>query len=149
MAGYQEAAYAAAYECCGVWGASLAMNKPRAALKLPAAAVITLPWFNPDLSPNARVHWARKVKAAKAARQEGYYATKQAGVKVDCAKKVHLWIEFYPKTKRKVDDDNCLAAFKSYRDGIADALGMNDSLFQSHPVVMAETGGKMIVRLEQ
>jgi hypothetical protein len=33
MAGYQEAAYAAAYGCRGIWGASLAMNKPRAALK--------------------------------------------------------------------------------------------------------------------
>jgi hypothetical protein len=73
----------------------------------------------------------------------------QFGVKVDSTKKVHLWIEFYPKTKRKVDDANCLAAFKSYRDGIADALGVNDSMFQSHPVVMAETGGKMVVRLEQ
>lgn len=37
---------------------------------------------------------------------------------------------FHPPDKHSRDLDNCLAAFKSGLDGIADALGINDKRFQ-------------------
>lgn len=113
---------------------------------------IILPYFPVQLSPNTRVHWAVKSKAVKQARQDGYIATKAAKITPDMFhldKKIHVYIYFYSRTKKWPDDDNCLAAFKPYRDGIADALGVDDKMFQSHPVVMQETGSKMIVSLRQ
>ena len=35
---------------------------------------INLPWPPRELSPNARVHWAKKAKAAKAYKKEQAYA---------------------------------------------------------------------------
>lgn len=101
---------------------------------------LVLPWPHKDLSPNARVHWARKAKAAKAARAAGHIAVKVAGWRRERmpAGRLHLFIDFYPPTKRLPDDDNMLARFKPYRDGIADALGMDDKLFISHPLVKGE-----------
>ena len=44
-----------------------------------------------------------------------------------------MWIDFYPPDKRKRDDDGLLSSMKAARDGIADALGIDDSRFVSHP----------------
>lgn len=38
-------------------------------------------------------------------------------------------IEFCPPDRRRRDDDNMLAAFKVGRDGVADALGVDDNKF--------------------
>ena len=46
---------------------------------------------------------------------------------------VHLWITFYAPDKRHRDDDNLVAQFKNGRDGVADALGINDKRFRIHP----------------
>lgn len=40
-----------------------------------------------------------------------------------------LSLVFCPPDLRRRDDDNLVAAFKSGRDGIADALGVDDSQF--------------------
>jgi crossover junction endodeoxyribonuclease RusA len=40
-----------------------------------------------------------------------------------------LRIEFIPPDARRRDDDNCLSCFKAGRDGIAEALGVDDSRF--------------------
>lgn len=112
---------------------------------------LVLPWPSKDLSPNARVHWARKSKAAKLARAEGYVAVRAAGLRAERlpAGRLHLWIDFYPPTKRIPDDDNMLARFKPYRDGIADALHLDDKVFISHPMVKGEPrkGGEVRVRI--
>lgn len=59
-------------------------------------------------------------------------------------------IEFYPPNLRS-DDDNMRSAAKSARDGIADALGVNDKLFR--PVeVMCDPDrpkGKLIVTIKE
>ncbi len=59
---------------------------------------------------------------------------------------IHLWIDFYPPDRRHRDDDNMIAAFKSGRDGLADALKVNDKRFRSHPYVRDEIGGMVRVR---
>ena len=90
--------------------------------------MIELPWPSPALSPNARGHWSKRAKAAKAYRNACYLLTKASGVKAPTGR-VALSIEFVPPDRRRRDDDNCLACFKAGRDGIADALGIDDSNF--------------------
>ena len=107
---------------------------------------ITLPWMPKQLSPNARVHWSVKSKAAKAYRHACYMLTKQAKVSIDWDGDVHCWIDFYPPDRRSRDDDNMIAAFKSGRDGIAEALGIDDKRFRIHPYVKSEIGGMVKVR---
>jgi len=60
-----------------------------------------------------------------------------------------LAIEFLPPDRRKRDDDNMLAAFKAGRDGLADALGIDDNRFVTQLSVSDETvkGGAVRVRI--
>ena len=97
--------------------------------------VITLPWPDKALSPNARCHWRAKAAAAKAYRKACWAITLRSGFKVDWEGEAHLWITFYPPDKRARDDDNLIASFKSGRDGVADALGIDDKRFRSCPWV--------------
>ncbi len=112
---------------------------------------LVLPWPSKDLSPNGRVHWARKAKAARNAREDARLLARLA-----CWHEVilppgrlHLWLDFYPPTRRMPDDDNMLSRCKAYRDGIADALGIDDKRFVSHPMVKDEVrkGGQVVVRI--
>lgn len=112
---------------------------------------LVLPWPSRSLHPNARVHWAAKAKAAKAARKAGFILTTQAGwsrVKLPDGR-LHLWIDFYPPDRRCRDDDGLLSSMKAARDGIADALGIDDHRFVSHPYVKDEVrkGGEVRIRI--
>lgn len=113
--------------------------------------VLLLPWPSRDLHPNARVHWARRAKTAKRERYQAGLAAMAAGWQGMPLPpgKLHLWIDFVPPDRRRRDDDGLLAAFKPARDGIADALGIDDSRFVSHPYLRDETvpGGEVRVRI--
>lgn len=112
---------------------------------------LVLPWPSKDLSPNGRVHWAKKSKATKAARHEAKILAAAAGWRQWSIPdgRLHLWIDFYPPTKRLPDDDNMLSRCKAYRDGIADLLGIDDKRFVSHPWVKDESrkGGEVRIRI--
>jgi len=109
---------------------------------------ITLPWPDRTLHPNARVHWAKLAKAKKAAREAAYWSVKQIGlVHTFPEGRLHLWIDFYPPDRRKRDDDGLLASMKAARDGIADALGIDDSRFVSHPMVHDQVHKGGLVRV--
>ena len=109
---------------------------------------VTLPWPPKDLSPNARIHWSRRSKAAKAYRRACHVLTLEAGIRgVDWAGDIHLWIDFYPPDRRHRDDDNMVAAFKAGRDGMADAMGLDDKRFRIHPFVKSEIGGRVKIRI--
>lgn len=113
---------------------------------------IILSWPDKRLSPNARGHWALKAKAASSYRREGYIAAKASGVVVDWGGLVCVSLYFYPPDRRVRDDDNLVSALKSARDGIADALSVNDSRFLTLPPnMMTEVvkGGKVAVVLRQ
>jgi len=108
---------------------------------------IILPWPDKRLSPNARVHWAQKAKAAKLAREIAHWEALNAfGIMrtqdpdkiaaLKAAERIGLFLDFYPKDRRRRDDDNLLSMFKPYRDGLADALRIDDSRFISHPRLM-------------
>ena len=64
---------------------------------------------------------------------------------------IQLTITFEMPDKRKRDTDNCLAAAKGALDGLADALFVNDQLFQ--PIMIYKVEGKkpgrLIVELEE
>lgn len=100
--------------------------------------IIELPWPDKRLSPNARLHWRPKADAKEIARNVGKTLTWAAlgvGVREVRARfakdgPIPLTITFYPPDNRHRDDDNMVGSFKSYRDGIADALGVNDRRFR-------------------
>lgn len=112
---------------------------------------ITLAWPDRRLHPNARPHWAQRGKAAKAARAEGCLLALAAGWhNVTWPDgRLHLWIDFFPPDQRRRDDDGLLSSVKPHRDGIADALGIDDSRFVSHPYLRDETypGGKVVMQI--
>jgi crossover junction endodeoxyribonuclease RusA len=87
---------------------------------------ISLPFPRPELSPNARLHWAKKSKAVKLARAEAYYVTRTEYCACPQPERVAVTLYFYPPNKRHVDLDNLQARMKSALDGICDALGWND-----------------------
>ena len=104
---------------------------------------LTLPWPPKELNPNKRLHWAQKSKAAKMYRDACYMLAIEAGAKngIPWEGDIHLFIDFYPPDRRHRDDDNMIAAFKSGRDGVAEALGVNDKRFKTHPYVRDQIGG--------
>ncbi|MGH8032711.1 MAG: hypothetical protein ACREO8_10195 [Luteimonas sp.] len=117
----------------------------------PALIEIVLPWPSRDLHPNARVHWARRAKAVKAARYQAGLAVLAGGFQAVALQplRLSLWLDFYPPDRRKRDDDGLLSSMKAARDGIADALGIDDSRFISHPLVREEVrkGGEVVIRI--
>ena len=97
--------------------------------------IITLPYPDKILSPNARAHFMAVARAKKKARESACWATiAAAGSKANLAEYIQmetitLAIAFYPVDNRRRDIDNALASLKSAVDGIADALGVDDSRF--------------------
>lgn len=89
---------------------------------------VLLPWPPKVLSPNARGHWATRSRAAKNYRAKCHWIAKRHRLSAP-AGRLLLVVEFLPPDRRRRDDDNLIAAFKSGRDGLADALGLDDYLF--------------------
>jgi crossover junction endodeoxyribonuclease RusA len=109
---------------------------------------ITLPWPSPKLHPNQRVHWAQKAHAAKKARADAKMCTFQAMVRtpVVYVGRIPVAITFHPPDKRRRDTDGMLSALKSSLDGVADALGVDDNLFDlSLTVGEPVKGGEVVV----
>lgn len=112
---------------------------------------IILPWPDRRLHPNSRCHWAVKRKATKAAR--GYAATSaylHGLCRVQWPEgRLHVWIDGYPPDRRRRDHDGFLSSLKASLDGIADALGVNDSRFVPHPWIKDEVrkGGEVRIRI--
>lgn len=88
---------------------------------------IILPWPNRDLHPNARVHWGKHARAAKKARQDGANATLAAGIRKIDAESLVVRPVIFPPNRHARDDDGIVSSLKSYFDGIADIIGIDDS----------------------
>lgn len=89
--------------------------------------IVNFPWPPRELSPNARVHWAKKAKAAKQYKADCMWIMKAAKPKTF---NMELQITFEPPTKRRMDLDNMLSSFKYGIDAIAESLGVDDSKFR-------------------
>lgn len=109
---------------------------------------LVLPWPPKVLSPNARAHWATRSRAAKTYRMTCHLLARQFGA-VAPEGRVLLSLEFCPPDARRRDDDNCVAAFKSGRDGLADALGIDDSRFVTRfEMGQPVKGGAVVVSIQ-
>lgn len=113
--------------------------------------IVTIPWPDKILSPNARSHFHAKAKATKLYRDAAYWLAKQAqSVVMASDGEIMLSIVFRPPDKRRRDLDNMLASIKGAIDGIADALEVNDQRFaitlrRGEPV----KSGAVIITIEE
>lgn len=91
--------------------------------------ILTFPWPPRELSPNARVHWAVKAKAAKNYKADCLILCQAAKIKCGKMDAPYFSIEFCPPNSRRRDIDNCFASFKGGIDAISHQLGVDDSKF--------------------
>lgn len=108
-----------------------------------------LPWPPKECSPNARGHWSKKAKAARAYRNECAYDALFFGarnMKLSDGP-IGLDLAFFPPDRRRRDDDNIIASFKAGRDGLADALRVDDNRFEATYRVDKQTGGFVVVTI--
>lgn len=114
------------------------------------SATIFLPWPDRKLSPNARGHWSTVARAKKRAKHDACYATMDAGLRKIDADAITVRVSFYPPDRRPRDIDNCIASMKAAFDGIAWAVGVDDSKWTLviEPRGPVERQGKVKVTLE-
>ncbi len=109
---------------------------------------LTLPWPPSGLSPNARLHWAAKAKLTKAYRADCYWTAKAGGVPVVEPLPLALTVTFCAPNARKRDRDNLIASCKALQDGLAQAMGCDDSIFvPTYRMGQPIKGGAVIVEV--
>lgn len=117
---------------------------------------IILPWPDKRLLPNARAHWRTKATVTKKARADATIATygalgcglREVRSALAGEGKIALTVTFYPPDERRRDDDGMVSSFKAARDGIADALGVDDRRFRPHYIFAdPEAPGRIEVAL--
>jgi crossover junction endodeoxyribonuclease RusA len=95
--------------------------------------VVKLPFPSASLFPNRKngQHWGKTVAERTAQHEAGYLLTKQAkGDYTPPDGPIALSLLYLTPDKRKRDADNMLAASKALIDGMAYALGIDDSRFR-------------------
>jgi len=112
--------------------------------------IIDLPWPPKELSPNARVHW-RKLRGpngiATKYHDDCFWLSEKAiprSLELPDGK-IPIKVEFFPPDNRHRDDDNIIASFKHGRDGLADALQVNDRRFVATYIVRDKVAGGAVV----
>lgn len=111
--------------------------------------MILLPYPPAGLNPNKRLHHMALARLKASYREVCRKSTQVSGEQITWDGLVHAWITFVPPDLRKRDDDNCLSAFKSGRDGMADALGIDDNRIRVHPAmsdIPDRKGGRIEIR---
>ena len=113
-------------------------------------ATLVLPFPPKELSPNNRLHWSKVSRAKKSYRDACHWiaVSSCARALIGKGKKLKVTLIFYPPDRRHRDDDNMEAAFKAGRDGIADALGVNDRFFSVTRKVSHETKNCVEMQIE-
>jgi crossover junction endodeoxyribonuclease RusA len=108
---------------------------------------ITVPYPPKELNPNTKLHWAAKM---------GYIKMYRGTCKSIAGESSHvlpdgdlvLDLEFFPPDNRRRDDDNMISSFKAGRDGIAEALELDDVRFQLRVRTRDKfPGGKVVVKI--
>ena len=98
---------------------------------------IELPYPHKSLWPNGRAHWAKKADQTKKHRRWAWAAmvAGMGGAQYAPGGRIPIRLTVSCKPKGpQPDKDGCISAMKAYLDGIADALGVNDNLFDPQPV---------------
>lgn len=112
---------------------------------------VTLPWPRGTLHPNGRPHWAVKARHTALARADALIACRAAGLRPSGAERVRLRLELFPPDRRRRDLPDAISALKASIDGIADALGVDDSRFVwDMPEAFSEPvkGGSVVIEIE-
>ena len=92
------------------------------------STLLDFPWPPKELSPNARIHWAKKARAFKAYKEACLWTGKAAGWSLHGAKRFKA--TFCPPDKRKYDLDNLVARIKAIGDALAVLTAVDDSEFE-------------------
>lgn len=109
--------------------------------------MIVLPFPPASLSGHAKGHWRSKSGPTAKHRAWAFTATKAARYSVSPEGDISVHVTFVPPDKRG-DRVNFPNRMKPYFDGIADALGVNDSRFVPHFHFCApEKPGRVEVRI--
>lgn len=112
---------------------------------------IALGWPTGPLFPNRRPHWTVKAKHIRSARIAAWAACQEAGLRKGGESATLTWA-FLPPDRRRRDLAEVISASKAAIDGIADALGIDDSRFRMRfPEAFGEPtkGGAVIVTVER
>lgn len=112
---------------------------------------VRLPWPPVGCNPNRarRLHWTKQREEARNYRTACHWEAKAAGLRPMDADEVRVSITFYPPDRRKRDDDNIIASFKAGRDGVADAIGVDDANWRTSYAVERELGGFVLVEITE
>ena len=111
---------------------------------------IELPWPEKWCNPNMYHRYAT-ARARKEQKKYAYYMTLSKRFGNWDWSEVAISYTFYPPDKRKRDLSNFVASMKGAEDGIALALGVDDSHFHPQAPQWGEVtpGGKVVARLEE
>lgn len=115
---------------------------------------IELPWPDPKLAPNRRngKHWssthAAKLKRLSDARILTLQAMRQQDY-VPPTGALPVVVTFHVPDKRRRDSDNLLASLKADLDGVSQALGVDDQLFDPMTLRRGEPvkGGRVVLEV--
>lgn len=91
-------------------------------------ATLELPFPPASLSGHAKGHWRSKSGPTAKHREWAKLATQAAAPQIPAAGDIRIHVRFVPPDRRG-DRTNYPNRMKPYFDGIADALGVNDSRF--------------------
>lgn len=108
---------------------------------------VTLPWPPKELSPNYRGHWKAVYRRSKEYKEDCWILCKRAKLTKPESDRVLVHMKFYPPTNHRRDQDNMVASMKYGLDGLAAALGVDDSLFDISIEVAEELGGKVEITI--
>jgi crossover junction endodeoxyribonuclease RusA len=111
---------------------------------------VTVSWPARPLWQNWRGHWSKRVASTKLARSEAQIVT-LAAKPGKLTAPVRIIVRVYPPSRRRMDMANVIGALKASIDGIADALGIDDSQFLIRwPEAFEQPvkGGKVIFEIE-
>jgi crossover junction endodeoxyribonuclease RusA len=112
--------------------------------------VIELPYPHKSLWPNGRFHWSVKAREVKKHRRAAWaVALPMRNSIMHGDGLIPIAIICHPKARGPAPDrDGIVSAAKSYIDGIADAIGINDCRFAAPTVeISPDRSGKFVIHI--
>jgi Holliday junction resolvase RusA-like endonuclease len=114
---------------------------------------IRLPWTNVPLSANGREHWRAKAKTTAEIRRTVVKLVALTEFTADripvCLPACEVWLDYWPRDKRRRDADNLFPTLKAACDGLVTAHVVADDtpeLMRKHmPRIFAPDGDPRLV----
>jgi crossover junction endodeoxyribonuclease RusA len=107
--------------------------------------IVSLPWPVPVLWPNNRAHWAAKAKRRKAQKLAAWALTLAERTPKLGDGRIPVTVTFHKTDRRRYDTHEAAYAVKGAIDGIALALGVDDSRFDVRPVLGEPVAGGAVI----